>query len=224
MRKFLLLLVIVLAGCCAFAQDPSPCPPSPCPPGTRPPSTWPPSRSQSQPPDGARMPTSSSPSSSRAAGSRVNPPGSSPTLATTTHRARRRNDLIAGRLAIERRGHLPNSSELQGERRKTGAPVEQQERVPPNDATWRDLHDPGFRRGTEHTRALDQRRRLRRLGCDGDKSAKRRRNSVAKCRADDRIAHRAPPLCMHDPVHGRVPRGVPPVEIGEQDGRALDGK
>src|SRR6185437_3321346 len=69
--------------------------PSIRPPGTRPsstlpPSTLPPRRSQSQPPAGARIPTSSSPSSSRAAGSKVNPPGSSPALATTTHRARRR--------------------------------------------------------------------------------------------------------------------------------------
>ena len=54
-------------------------------------STRPASRIQSQPPDGARMPTSSRPSSSLAAGSRVNPPGSSPALATTTDRARRRS-------------------------------------------------------------------------------------------------------------------------------------
>ena len=71
-------------------------------------STRPASRIQSQPPDGARMPTSSRPSSSRAAGSRVNPPGSSPALATTTDRARRRSGSSPSGRMVNSRGGSPS--------------------------------------------------------------------------------------------------------------------
>ena len=47
------------------------------------------------------MPTSSSPSSSRAPGSRVKPPGSKPALATTTHRARRRSGSTPSRRTVK---------------------------------------------------------------------------------------------------------------------------
>ena len=67
-------------------------------------STRPATRTQPQVPDGARMPTSSSPSSSLAPGSRVNPPGSRPALATTTHRARRRSGSASSRRTVKSRG------------------------------------------------------------------------------------------------------------------------
>ncbi len=52
-------------------------------------STRQPTRGQPNGPAGARIPTSSRPSSGLASGSSTNPPGSSPTLPTTTDRARR---------------------------------------------------------------------------------------------------------------------------------------
>jgi len=50
------------------------------------------------------MPTSSRPSSSLAPGSRVKPPGSRPTLATTTHRARRRSGSTPSRRTVKSHG------------------------------------------------------------------------------------------------------------------------
>ena len=58
------------------------------------------------------------------------------------HWARSRHDLVAGRFAIEGRGHATNASELHRERRYARPLFEQEKRVSPNDAARRNLHYP----------------------------------------------------------------------------------